>query len=66
MQSDTIGEARGRLEIGQVDQAWDCDSWSVALASVVVGRRAAVLASSRRVGMDPPSLPIVDVKMMGC
>ena len=40
-------------------QAWDWDSAREALSCVVVGARAASRTSSRRLGIEPPSLPMV-------
>lgn len=49
--SETIGAMRGRWDKGQYVQAWVWDSRSLALASVLLGLRAASFTSSRRVGI---------------
>ena len=50
----------GSEDRGQVVQACDWDSRTVALRSDAEGRRAASFTSSRRLGIEPPSFPIAE------
>ena len=57
--SPTTGAASGLRERGQVDQWYSCCSVSCSFAWDVVSAFAASLTSSRRLGMEPPSFPML-------
>ena len=58
-ESETTGALRGFRVRGSVDQAWACCSVRTSFSWVVVSVLAASLTSSRRLGMEPPSLPMM-------